>query len=85
MARNKAIKQAVGAGFDLSVVSTHTLELELETLRLVILDVAGFPLTRQWHLVYRRGRHLSPAVQAPLSMPLILGRARGAAPIAPTK
>lgn len=64
MTRNEAIKQAVRAGLGLSVVSLHTVELELETERLVILDVKGFPLERQWHLVYRRGRRLSPAARA---------------------
>ncbi len=64
MTRNEAIKQAVRAGLGLSVVSQHTVELELETKRLVILDAEGFPLQRQWHLVYRRGRRLSPAAQA---------------------
>ena len=24
----------------------------------------GFPLVRQWHLVYRRGKRLSPAAHA---------------------
>jgi DNA-binding transcriptional LysR family regulator len=45
-------------------VSLHTLELELETERLVVLDVQGFPLLRQWYLVYRRGKRLSPAAAA---------------------
>jgi DNA-binding transcriptional LysR family regulator len=64
MTHNEAIKQAVRAGLGLSVVSLHTVELELETSRLVILDVEGFPLRRHWHLVYRRGRRLSPAARA---------------------
>lgn len=64
MTRNEAIKQAVRAGLGLSVVSLHTIELELETRRLLILDVEGFPLERHWHLVYRRGRRLSPAARA---------------------
>ncbi|AHF04760.1 LysR family transcriptional regulator [Marichromatium purpuratum 984] len=64
MTRNEAVKQAVRSGLGLSVVSLHTLELELETGRLVILDVAGFPQRRQWYLVYRRGRRLSPAARA---------------------
>ena len=64
MTRNEAIKQAVRAGLGVSVVSTHTIELELETDRLTVLDVQGFPLKRQWHLVYRRGRRLSPAARA---------------------
>ncbi|MGE5152779.1 MAG: LysR family transcriptional regulator [Bdellovibrio bacteriovorus] len=64
MTRNEAVKQAVRSGLGLSVVSLHTIELELETRRLVILDVEGFPLTRQWYLVYRRGKRLSPAAAA---------------------
>lgn len=64
MTRNEAIKQAVRAGMGLGVVSTHTIELELETGRLVVLDVEGFPLLRHWHMVYRKGKRLSPAARA---------------------
>jgi LysR family transcriptional regulator, low CO2-responsive transcriptional regulator len=64
MTRNEAIKQAVRAGLGLSVVSLHTVELELETQRVVVLDVEEFPIERQWHLVYRRGKRLSPAARA---------------------
>ncbi len=64
MTRNEAVKQAVRSGLGLSVVSLHTIELELETRRLVVLDVQGFPLDRQWYLVYRSGKRLSPAAGA---------------------
>jgi DNA-binding transcriptional LysR family regulator len=64
MTRNEAIKQAVRAGLGLSVVSSPTIELELETGRLAVLNVVGFPIERQWFLVYRRGRRLSPAARA---------------------
>ncbi len=64
MTRNEAIKQAVRAGLGLSVVSQHTIELELATGKLAILDVVGFPVERPWHLVYRRGKRLSPAARA---------------------
>ncbi len=64
MTRNEAIKQAVRAGLGLSIVSIHSLELELETQRLVVLDVTGFPIERQWFLVYRHGKRLSPAAGA---------------------
>ena len=30
----------------------------------MILEAEGFPLERQWFLVYRRGRRLSPAARA---------------------
>ena len=64
MTRNEAIKQAVRAGMGLGVVSTHTIELELMTGRLVVLDVEGFPLRRHWYMVYRKGKRLSPAARA---------------------
>ncbi len=64
MTRNEAIKQAVRAGLGLSLVSGLTIELELETGRLAVLDVAGFPLRRRWYLVHRQGKRLSPAAAA---------------------
>jgi DNA-binding transcriptional LysR family regulator len=64
MTRNEAIKQGVRAGLGLGVVSTHTIELELETRRLAVLDVEGFPILRQWYLVYRKGKRLSPVADA---------------------
>ncbi|OOZ40333.1 LysR family transcriptional regulator [Solemya pervernicosa gill symbiont] len=64
MTRNEAIKQAVRSGMGLSVVSTRSIELELETKRLVALDVEGFPLMRYWYIVHRKGKRLTPAAQA---------------------
>ncbi len=64
MTRNEAIKQAVRAGMGLSVASEHTIELEVETGRLVILDVEQFPIRRKWYMVYRKGKRLSPAAVA---------------------
>ncbi|HEY9052882.1 MAG TPA: LysR family transcriptional regulator [Gammaproteobacteria bacterium] len=64
MSSNEAIKQAVEAGLGLGIVSIHTLELELETGRLVILDVEDFPIMRHWHIVQRSGKRLSPVAQA---------------------
>jgi len=64
MSQNTAIKQAVRAGMGLAVVSKHTIELEVETGRLQILDVEEFPIMRTWHIVYPRGKRLSPAAQA---------------------
>jgi len=64
MTRNEAIKQAVRAGLGLGVVSAHTIELELETGRLVTLDVEHFPIERQWYLVYRKRKRMSPPSNA---------------------
>jgi len=55
----EAIKQAVMAGLGVSVQSTSSLRLELETGRIVALDVVGFPLRRKWHAVHLPGKHLS--------------------------
>ena len=46
------------------MVSRHTIELEVETGRLIILDVKGFPLQRKWYVVHRKGKRLSPSAQA---------------------
>lgn len=64
MTSNEAIKQAVEAGLGLGIVSIHTLELELETGRLQILDVKDFPIERHWYVLQRKGKRLSSAAQA---------------------
>jgi DNA-binding transcriptional LysR family regulator len=64
MSSNEAIKQAVQAGLGLGIVSVHTLQLELETRRLAVLDVEYFPILRHWYVVHRRGKRLSPVAQS---------------------
>jgi DNA-binding transcriptional LysR family regulator len=64
MRSNEAVQQAVQAGLGLGIVSIHTLALELETHRLVVLDVDSFPIMRQWYIVHRIGKRLSPVAQA---------------------
>jgi len=64
MSSNEAIKQAVEADLGLGIVSVHTLELELETKRLQILDVNDFPIRRHWYVIQRKGKRLSPVAQA---------------------
>lgn len=61
---NEAIKQAVQAGLGLAVVSRQTIELELETRRLVVLPVESFPIIRHWFVVHRRDKRMSAASQA---------------------
>ncbi|MFA9460707.1 LysR family transcriptional regulator [Thiohalorhabdus sp. Cl-TMA] len=56
---NETIKQAVMAGLGLSVLSLHTLPIERSMGRLVILDVAGFPLKRHWYAVHLKEKKLS--------------------------
>lgn len=64
MTSNEAIKQAVEAGLGLGIVSIHTLELELETGRLTVLDARAFPILRHWYIVHREGKRLSPIALA---------------------
>lgn len=61
---NEAVKQGVIAGLGLSVLSRGTVALELRHGYLVELDVQGFPLMRQWHVAWPRGRRQSLAAEA---------------------
>jgi len=56
---NEAIKHAVVGGLGLAVLSLHTLSLEGPDGPVAILDVKDFPIMRQWHLVYPKGKELS--------------------------
>ncbi len=55
----EAIKQAVMSDIGIGILSSYSLKLELETKRLVILDVDGFPIRRHWYAVHRKGKSMS--------------------------
>jgi DNA-binding transcriptional LysR family regulator len=80
MNKNEAIKQAVEAGLGLGVVSLHTVQAELVSGQLCVLDVQGFPIKRQWYLVQREGKRPSSATQA--FRQLVLKEAREFNPLA---
>lgn len=61
---NEAIKHAVVGGLGLSVLSLHTLALEGADGPVAILDVKGFPILRNWYIVYPKGKELSLVAQA---------------------
>jgi DNA-binding transcriptional LysR family regulator len=61
---NEAIKHAIVGGLGLSVLSVHTLTLEGEDGPVAVLDVEGFPIERQWFLVYPKGKELSLVARA---------------------
>jgi DNA-binding transcriptional LysR family regulator len=61
---NEAIKQAVAAGMGVGFVSLHTVGLELATKRLAVLPVAGMPVMRDWYVIHRARKRLSPAAAA---------------------
>jgi DNA-binding transcriptional LysR family regulator len=54
----EAIKQGVISGIGLSVLSMHSLRMELAGRYLTVLDVDGFPLQRGWHAVHLHGKQL---------------------------
>ncbi|MGO8754014.1 MAG: LysR family transcriptional regulator [Gallionellaceae bacterium] len=64
METNEAIKQAVQAGMGLGILSLHSIELELETKRLAMLNVEHFPLLRHWFVAHRQNKRLSASAQA---------------------
>jgi DNA-binding transcriptional LysR family regulator len=57
---NETIKQAVMANMGISFISSHTVGLELATGKLVILDVVGLPLIRDWYVIHLRDKRLAP-------------------------
>ena len=64
MASNETIKQAVAAEMGISFLSLHTVGLELATRTLVLLDVAGLPIVRDWYVVHLAQKRLSPVAAA---------------------
>ena len=61
---NEAVKRAVMAGIGVSFVSSVSVQRELEQGSLVQVPVADVCLRRDFYLVSRRGRELSPAAIA---------------------
>jgi DNA-binding transcriptional LysR family regulator len=64
MSSNETIKQAVIAGLGITFISAHTVAAELEDGRLVMLDVAGLPIIRQWFVVRRSDKVILPPAQS---------------------
>jgi LysR family transcriptional regulator, low CO2-responsive transcriptional regulator len=74
MASNETIKQAVMAGMGVSFISRHTIDLELHTGRLAVLDVIDTPVMRQWHVAHLAKKRLSPTAMAFKQFVLTQGR-----------
>ncbi len=49
----------MAAGLGIALISRVALDMELDANRLVILDVEGFPIMRQWRIVHLKDKHLS--------------------------
>lgn len=63
MGSNETIKQAVMAGMGISLLSLHTMPLELKTQEVSLLDVVGTPIERTWYVVHMNCKRLLPAGQ----------------------
>ena len=61
---NGAIKHAVESGLGLAVISRYACALEFSSGRLVELDVRGFPIRRDWHIVHLKRRKLPSSVSS---------------------
>ena len=61
---NETIKQAVMAGLGLAFISAHTVAAEIADGRLAVLDVEGLPVMREWFVVKRSAKRLTPPAAA---------------------
>lgn len=59
---NEAIREAVAGGLGVAVISKHALKGQASD-GVIELDVRGFPLQSQWHVVHHKGKQLSPIAQ----------------------
>jgi DNA-binding transcriptional LysR family regulator len=64
MPSNEAIKQAVMAGMGVSLLSLHTIGLELNSGLIAVPSVEGLPMMRRWNIVNAAAKQLSPAAEA---------------------
>lgn len=55
----EAIKEGVAADLGVAVLPRESVALETKCGDLVMLDVQGFPLKREWYVVHLKGRRLS--------------------------
>jgi DNA-binding transcriptional LysR family regulator len=60
LGNNEAIKEAVAGGLGIAIVSAHSLQASGGKSGLAVLKVTGFPVKSAWHVVYRKGKQLSP-------------------------
>ncbi|OYU45095.1 MAG: LysR family transcriptional regulator [Burkholderiales bacterium PBB4] len=57
---NEAIKESVAGGLGISIVSMHALHGKTREHGVTVMPVAGLPIESSWHIVYPKGKKLSP-------------------------
>ncbi len=84
MGSNEAIRQAVAGGLGVAVLSAHALGEGRADDPVAVLNVRGFPVHSQWHVVHPKGKRLSP-IAAVFREQLLKGADRGTAPASETR
>ena len=64
LGNNEAIKKAVASRLGVAVISIHALDQFDYDHEISVLKLQDFPINSQWHLVYLRGKQLSPIAKA---------------------
>ena len=57
---NEAVKESVAGGLGISVISSHALHGHAREHGVCVLNVQGFPIESNWHVVHPKGKKLSP-------------------------
>ena len=57
---NEAIKESVAGGLGISIVSMHALHGKIREHGVSVMPVEGLPIESSWHIVYPKGKKLSP-------------------------
>jgi DNA-binding transcriptional LysR family regulator len=61
---NEAIREAVASGLGVGIVSEHALKSSSAQSRVKALKIQGFPLQSSWHIIYPKGKKLSPIAES---------------------
>lgn len=78
---NEAIKEAVAGDLGIGIVSRHALHGLQREYGVAVLDIAGFPVSSNWHIVHPASKKLSPIARAfkeHLMSAIVPGKQRGA-------
>jgi len=57
---NEAIKEAVAGGLGIGIVSRHSLHGQQKEHGVAVVDILGFPILSNWHIVHPSSKRLSP-------------------------
>ena len=61
---NEAVKEAVAGGLGIGIVSRHSLHGQQKEHGVAVVNVKGFPILSNWHIVHPASKRLSPIATA---------------------